>query len=252
MTAGPSRSSPSEGETNPFEAALDRESPQLPALPVLPPRPMTAPAPPPAMPPLPHYGPPPPLSAPVPRSPRPDRPVSTPPPRSRRQPSPRPESPAPAARRSRRRREPSRAIVHLPRLIANLERVLRGRVLIGLFVFWALFWLVGGVAIVRLLKIDRPTEVIPLQVGRNTTAPGDLPGNTGGSPMPSDSQRNFQQPSTNGAPNPTANGTQEGFGSLQPMVRPQRSGPPLGLLAGVVVICSLGTWVRLQQMNRRP
>lgn len=252
MTAGPSRSSPSEGETNPFEAALDRESPQLPALPVLPPRPMAAPAPPPAMPPLPHYGPPPPLSAPVPRSPRPDRPAPTAPPRSRRQPSPRPESPAPAGRRSRRRREPGRVIVHLPRLIANLERVLRGRILIGLFVFWALFWLLGGVAIVRLLKMEQSAEVLPLQVGPNTTATSDLPGNTRDIPRPSDSQRNFQQPSANGAPNPAANGTQDGFGSLQPMVRPQRSGPPLGLLAGVVVICSLGTWVRLQQMNRRP
>ena len=155
-------------------------------------------------------------------------------------------------RRSRRRREPNRVIVHLPRLIANLERVLRGRVLIGLFVFWALFWLLGGVAIVRLLKIDRSAEVMPLQVGRDTTAPGGLPGNANGIPMPSDQQRNFQQPSPNNASNPTTNTTQDGFGSLQPMVRPQRSGPPIGLLAGVVVICSLGTWVRLQQMNRRP
>jgi len=155
-------------------------------------------------------------------------------------------------RRSRRRREPNRVIVHLPRLIANLERVLRGRVLIGLFVFWALFWLLGGVAIVRLLKIDRSAEVMPLQVGRDTTAAGGLPGNTNGIPMPSDQQRNFQQHSPNSAPNPTTNTNQDGFGSLQPMVRPQRSGPPIGLLAGVVVICSLGTWVRLQQMNRRP
>ena len=70
----------------------------------------------------------------------------------------------------------------MPTVVTALERLLRGRVLIGLFVFWALFWLVGGVAIVRLLKMDRPAEVIPLQVGQNPEVSGAI-GNTA-SPSP--------------------------------------------------------------------
>lgn len=314
MTAGASRSSSlPDGESNPFDAALKRGSPQLPALP---PRPM-----PPAAPaPLPRYGPPPPLSAPLPRSPQPlpkPAPKPEPAPREEALPQPgdldrngsivganRPRSislgrngldrtdqpsqfrsadqdsaqPNPAfgnrgrsryrrpgrssdgaptsstalapIGRSRRRRPSPTWLAQMPTVVTALERLLRGRVLIGLFVFWALFWLVGGVAIVRLLKMDRPAEVIPLQVGQNPEGSGAI-GNTASPspappPLPTDSERRFQQNST------SANAPANGFGELQPMVRPQRSGPPLGLFAGVVVLCSLGAWVRLQQMGRRP
>jgi len=324
MTAGASRSSSlPDGESNPFDAALKRGSPQLPALP---PRPM-----PPAAPaPLPRYGPPPPLSAPLPRSPQPlptPAPKPEPAPRAEALPQPgdhdrsgsivganRPRSisigrigldragldrtgldptdhpsqsrsadqdsaqPNPTfgnrgrsrhrrpgrlsdgtgatstalapIGRSRRRRPSPAWLAQMPTVVTALERLLRGRVLIGLFVFWALFWLVGGVAIVRLLKMDRPAEVIPLQVGQNPEVSGAIGNTASPSPAPSllptDSERRFQQNST------TANAPANGFGELQPMVRPQRSGPPLGLFAGVVVLCSLGAWVRLQQMGRRP
>lgn len=117
--------------------------------------------------------------------------------------------------------------------------MLHGRILIGLFVFWALFWLIGGIAAVRLLNIDRPTPVAQLQ----------LPGYSNGTPnapAPTSQSRDFQQNSPTGA-----NTAPNSFGELQPMVKPSRSTPPIGTFAAVVVICGLGAWFRLQHLNRK-
>ncbi len=126
-------------------------------------------------------------------------------------------------------------------MLRRLDQILHGRILIGLFVFWALFWLIGGIAAVRLLNIDRPTPVAQLQ----------LPGYSNGAPnapAPTSQARDFQQQSPNG--NGT-NSAPNSFGDLQPMVKPSRSNPPIGTFAAVVVICGLGAWFRLQHLNRR-
>lgn len=141
--------------------------------------------------------------------------------------------------RSRRRRPPQRPTIPWPQVLRRLEQILHGRILIGLFVFWALFWLIGGIAVVRLLKIDRPAPVAQLQ----------LPGYSNGAPnapAPTSQARDFQQGQPNGN-----NSASSSFGDLQPMVKPSRSGPPIGTFAGVVVICGLGAWFRLQHMNRK-
>lgn len=116
----------------------------------------------------------------------------------------------------------------------QLNRLLQGKLLVALFIFWALLWLFGGAAVVRLVSAP-PAPEAPLAAS---------------SPDPSQPLPN--QPLSRESPNsPAAQLASEQFSESE-FTRPANSGPPVGLLGGMVVLSGMIGWWRLQQMKRSP
>lgn len=118
------------------------------------------------------------------------------------------------------------------------DRLFRGKLLLWLFGAWALLWLLGGVAMVGLIMIDqRPLPPkAPAIASPMPTAARSLPERQGpafGDDTPMAGQ-------ANGRDRPV------------PMTPLPASRPPVALFAGAAVLCGLGSWVRLRQLQRSP
>ncbi|MEM6503314.1 MAG: hypothetical protein AAF685_15950 [Cyanobacteria bacterium P01_C01_bin.89] len=113
----------------------------------------------------------------------------------------------------------------LQRPLNRLDRLFRGKVLLWIFGAWAVFWLVGGIALVGLLNADS-----------SSVAPGSF---TAGSA----SRSNLSQQSQRSA---------ESFPVTAPMIEGsagQNSSPPILPVAIALIICFGGGWLKLQQLR---
>jgi hypothetical protein len=221
-------------EVDPFRAALDRVGPpRSPQLPQFEPPPRS-PAPPP-----------PPSDRRISEAPT-ARPVPPPPPPldhwsrpAAARPAPRP-LPGPAGRPARsprvarsggRRRSP----ITLRQVLAWGDRLFRGKLLFWLFGAWALLWLLGGVAMVGLITIDR-RPLVP-------EAPAIAP-----APRAERPPAPARQAAVFADDTPMAG---QGQGRDRAPITPTipASRPPVALFAGAAVLCGLGSWVRLRQIQ---
>lgn len=227
-------------EVDPFRVALDRVAP-------------------PRSPQLPQFDPPP--RSPEPPPPPSDRRMPAPPPSSAPSSPPPPPPPplehwtrSPAARSGSGRAARSRGPITPPRSASRRprrppaftlrqalewgDRLFRGKLLFWLFGAWALLWLLGGVAMVGLVTIDRR----PLAPEAPAIAP---------SPIPEPPQTPVRQPAVFEDDTPMA-GYAGGRDRAAVVPTLPASRPPVALFAGAAFLCGLGSWVRLRQILRSP
>ncbi|MEM9246764.1 MAG: hypothetical protein AAGA67_13650 [Cyanobacteria bacterium P01_F01_bin.153] len=113
----------------------------------------------------------------------------------------------------------------LQRPLNRLDRLFRGKVLLWIFGAWAVFWLVGGVALVGLLNAGSPS-VAPESFTSGPTSRGNL----------------SQQSQRSAESFPITAPIIEGSGQ-------QGSNPPILPVAIALVICFGGGWLKLQQLR---
>lgn len=130
-------------------------------------------------------------------------------------------------------------------MLAWGDRLFRGKLLFWLFGAWALLWLLGGVAMVGLVTIDR-RPLPPVAPAIAPDSPGsDRVGMANNAPAPSLPER---QGPVFGDDTPMAGQVQgRDRAPLVPTIPASR--PPVALFVGAAVLCGLGSWVRLRQIQ---
>lgn len=173
-------------------------------------------------------------------------------------------------RRQRRQLSPEQAALRRQQrdlLYQRLNQLLRGKLLLALFTFWALLWLVGGVAAVRLFSARLEPEPLVLRsepgvsLSSSRAAGQSAPSLAGDTNAP-----NGTTTAPNDAPPGATINSGAGDGSAAELrgstadrsadrlsddglTDPSHDRPPVGILAGVVVLSAIACWWRLKQIR---